>query len=145
MKKLSLVLLLSLCACCLVFGQVSSAKRKLFNEALGTVGKRVPSGWIEDGGKYWKSLDFSIGKEYIQLTVNRNIVEQAHVGCVFANTRAQTRWLKESYDTLIADKWEIVLDDGESWALMKGGRLATGVFTDVDGTPFAAVVFKSLK
>ena len=43
MKKLSLVFLLWVFACCLVFGQVSSAKRRLFDEALG---KRVPSGWI---------------------------------------------------------------------------------------------------
>jgi len=144
MKKLSLVLLLWLCACCLVFGQVSSTKRKLFTEALGTVGKRPPSGWVKYNGSYWKSRDISYGKEYMLVNVNgRNVVEQAHVGCFFANTRAQTRWLKESYDTLVADRWELILDDDDgTWVFMKGNILATGVAEETDGTPVAAVVFQ---
>jgi len=145
MKKLSLVLLLWLCACSLVFGQVSSAKRRLFNEALGTVGKSAPSGWIENNGSYWKSRDISIGKEFMMVNVNRNIVEQAQVGCLFANNKARSRWIKESYDTLIADKWEQILGDGDSWVLMKGDKLVSGVTDETDGTPTAAVVFMKRK
>ena len=145
MKKISLVLLLCLCACGVVFGQVSSAKRRLFNEALGMVGKGVPSGWIEHDGSFWKSRDFSIGKEWTTLTVNRNIVEQAQVGCLFANNKARSRWIKESYDTLIADKWEQILGDGDSWVLMKGDKLVSGVTDETDGTPTAAVVFMKRK
>ena len=48
MKKLALVLSICLCAC----GQGSSSKTSLFNEALGTVGNRPPSGYIEDGDSY---------------------------------------------------------------------------------------------
>jgi len=64
MKKLSLVLLLWLSAFCLVFGQVSSARKSLFNEANNTIGKRVPSSWKENDGLYWKSLNIAVGKEY---------------------------------------------------------------------------------
>ena len=144
MKKFSLVLLLWLCACCLVFGQVSSARRRLFNEALGTVGKRVPSGWIENDGSYWKSRDISIGKDFMMATVKRNIVEQAQVGCLFANTRNQARWLKESYDTLIADKWTLFFEDDDgTWILMKGDKYAISVIDETDGTPVASVVFQA--
>jgi hypothetical protein len=143
MKKLSLVLLLGLCAGCLVFGQASPAKRRLFTEALGMVGKRPPSDWVKYNGSYWKSRDISYGKEYMLVNVNgRNVVEQAHVGCFFANTRAQTRWLKESYSTLVADRWELILDEDDgTWVFMKGDILATGVAEKADGTPVAAVVF----
>jgi len=142
MKKLSLVLLLLLCASCLIFGQVSSSKRRLFNEALDTVGKRVPSGWIEHNGLFWKSRDIPMGKDYIALTVNEDIVEQAIVGRLVADYRAQSRWLKESYDTLVADGWTSILDNGEgSWVLLKGNRMVSGVFTTTDGTLSSAVVF----
>jgi len=107
MKKLALVLLICLCA----FGQGSSSKTSLFNEALDTVGNRPPSGYIEDGDSYWKSRDLSVGKDWIVLQTNGGLVEQAIVGCLFANTGAQAKWLKESYDTLIADKWELLSDD----------------------------------
>jgi hypothetical protein len=142
MKKLSLVLLLWLYACCLVFGEGSSSRMGLFNEALGTVGKRVPSGWIENDGSYWKSRDIAIGKEFTMANANRNIVVNAQVGCAFANVRTQIIWLKESYDMLIADKWELVIDDGESWVLMKGDKFAIGVTDVTDGTPMASVVFQ---
>jgi len=147
MKKLSLVLLLWLCACCLVFGQASSSKRRLFTEALNTIGKRPPSGWVKYKGSYWKSRDISYGKEYMLVNVNKNnAVEQAHVGCFFDSTKAQTRWLKESYNTLVADKWELILDDDDgNWVFMKGNNLATGVSEEADGNPVAAVVFSQRK
>jgi len=144
MKKSSLVLLLWLCTCCLVFGQVSSAKRALFNEALNTIGKRVPSGWKENDGLFWKSLDIAVGKDYTALQVNGNIVELAIVGCSFANISAQIRWLSESYDTLVADRWELLSDDDEAMVLTKGDR-AVSIFPDTDnGTISAAAVFMSL-
>ena len=145
MKKLSLVLLLWLCACCLVFGQVNSARRALFNEANGTVGKRVPSGWKEWEGLFWKSTDIAIGKDYTALQVKGNIVELAMVGCLFANYNAQTRWLKESYDTLVADRWEILSNTVDDWVLKKGDILATNETSSTDdGTLTAAVVFMSV-
>ena len=142
MKKLSLVLLLWLCACCLVFGQVNSARRALFNEANGTVGKRVPSGWKEWDGLFWKSTDISVGKDYTALQVKGNIVELAMVGCLFANSSAQTRWIKESYDTLVADKWEILSNNAGDWVLKKGDILVTYESSSTnDGTLTTAVVF----
>jgi len=69
MKKLGLVLLLWLSACCLIFEQVSSSKRTLFNEALNTLGKSVPSNWKENDGLYWKSLDIAMGRDYSALQV----------------------------------------------------------------------------
>jgi len=144
MKKASLVLLLWLCACCLIFGQVSSSKRKLFTEANGMVGKRVPSGWVENGGIFWKSLDFAIGKEYSSVQPNGNIVEQAIVGSLFADSRAQSRWLKESYDTLVADKWEFVSDNGGVKVLMKGDRMVSLVPGN-NGNIGASVVFVKWK
>jgi len=142
MKKLSLVLLLWLCAICLVFGQVNSARRALFNEANGTVGKRVPSGWKEWEGLFWKSTDIAIGKDYTALQVKGNIVELAMVGCLFANSSAQTRWIKESYDTLVADRWEILSNNAGDWVLKKGDILVTyESSTTDDGTLTTAVVF----
>jgi hypothetical protein len=142
MKKLSLVLLLWLCAFCLAFGEGSSSRMGLFNEAVGTVGRRVPSGWIEDGGSYWKSRDFAIGKEFSMVNATRNVVDNAQVGCIFANTRTQALWLKESYDMLVADKWQFVMDDGDTWILLKGDLYAIGVQEITDGTPIASVVFQ---
>ena len=95
MKKLSLVLLLWLSVFCLVFGQVSSARKTLFTEANNTIGKRVPSGWKENEGLYWKSLDIAVGKEYSAVQVKGNLVEMAIVGCIVANKSAQTKWLEE--------------------------------------------------
>jgi len=136
MKKLSLVLLICLFAC----GQGSSSRISLFNEANGTVGNRPPSGYIEDGDSFWKSLDLSVGKDWIVLQVDGNIVEQAIVGCLFANTGAQTKWLKESYDTLVADKWALLSDDGGVWVLMKEDKVASGVSSVDNGTISASVV-----
>jgi len=83
MKKPSLVLLLCLCACCLVLMQ----------------------------------------------------------GCT-SNINDQIKWLQESYDTLIADSWEFVFYEVDSWALMKGDIFAIGVSDENDGTPVASVVFQ---
>jgi hypothetical protein len=140
MKKLSLVLLICLCAC----GQGAPSRKSLFNEALGTVGKSPPSGWIENDGSYWKSLDLSVGKDWIVLQVDGNIVEQAIVGCLFANAGAQTKWLKESYDTLIADKWALLSDDGGAWVLMNGDKVVSGVTSEDNGSISAAVSFMSV-
>jgi hypothetical protein len=142
-KKITLVLLLWLCSCSLIFGQVSSSKRRLFNEASGTVGKQAPSDWIEHEGLFWKSVDILMGKDYIALDVNGNIVGKAIVGCLVADSRAQSRWLKESYDTLVADGWKSILDNGEgAWVLTKRDRMVSGVSTTTDdGTLSASVVF----
>jgi hypothetical protein len=146
MKKLMLVLLLWLCACCFVFGQVSSAKRTLFNEALNTVGKRVPSGWSLHEGMYWKSYnakDIVGGKDWLALQLNGNIVEQAIVGCAFTAYNAQMRWVSESYDTLVADKWEFISDDDESVLLTKGDKVAY-IRIDSDDGYSAFVIFLSV-
>jgi len=146
MKKLSLVLLLWLCACCLVFGQVSSAKRALFNEGLNTIGKRVPSGWTLHDGLYWKSYnanDIVGGKDWLALQLNGNIVEQAIVGCAFTTYNAQMSWVSESYDTLVADKWEFISDDDESVLLKKGDKVAY-IRIDSDDDYSAFVIFMSL-
>jgi len=140
MKKLGLILLLCLCAC----GQGAPSKKSLFNEALDTVGKSPPSGWIENDGSYWKSLDLSVVKDWIVLQVDGNIVEQAIVGCLFANTGAQTKWLKESYDTLIADKWALLSNDGGAWVLMKEDKVVSGVTSEDNGNISAAVSFMSV-
>jgi len=140
MKKLGLVLLICLCAC----GQGSSSRISLFNEANGAVGNRPPSGYIEDGDSYWKSRDLSVGKDWIVLQTNGDLVEQALVGCLFADTGAQTKWLKESYDTLIANKWVLLSDDGGVWVLMKEDKLASGVSSVDNDTISASVVFMSL-
>jgi hypothetical protein len=140
MKKLSLILLICLCAC----GQSSPSRISLFNEANSTVGNRPPSGYIEDGDSYWKSRDLAVGKDWIVLQTSGNIVEQAIVGCLFANTGAQTKWLKESYDTLVADKWALLSDEGGVWVLMKGDNLASGVSSVDNGNISASVVFMSV-
>jgi DNA-binding transcriptional regulator of glucitol operon len=140
MKKISLVLVICLCAC----GQGSSSRISQFNEANGMVGNRPPSGYIEDGDSYWKSRDLAVGKDWVVLQTNGNTVEQAIVGCLFANTGAQTKWLKESYDTLVANKWALLSDDGETWVLMKGDNLASGVSSVDNGTISASVVFMSV-
>jgi len=36
----------------------------LYNEALGTLGKHVPSNWKENDGLFWKSIDIAVGKDY---------------------------------------------------------------------------------
>jgi len=143
MKKPVMVLLLWLCVCCLIFGQVSSSKRRLFNEAAGTVGKRVPSGWIADGDKFWKSLDIAVDREYTALEADRNIVNKAIVGCLFTDPNIRARWLKEAYDTLMADRWKLILDEGEgSWVLEKGTMLVVGLFGGSgNGDLSASVVF----
>jgi len=117
--------------------------RNLLNEANGTVGNRVPSGWKENGGLYWKSFDLGVGKDWIALQVNANIVEQAIVGCLFANTNDRTRWLKESYDILIADKWALVSNNGGVWVLVKGDRMVSGVPAADKGVISASVIFMS--
>jgi hypothetical protein len=159
MKKTSVVLLLWLCACCLVFVQGCSKKtanneapitdgRSVlsgWNEAVDTIGKGVPSGWTLHDGMYWKSYnDIAVGKEWTALQLQGTIVEQAIVGCVFANNSDRTRWLKESYDTLIAGKWELVMEDADSWIFMKEDILAAGVINDSDGTISASVVFMAV-
>lgn len=113
----------------------------MFSEALDMIGKGVPSGWIEENGSYWSTSNFRFGKEFMIANVNGLIVEQVMVICAFANNADQYRWLKESYDTLIADNWELILDDDDTWAFMKEDKLATGVSDDNDGTPMASVVF----
>ena len=117
--------------------------RNLLNEALVTVGNRVPSGWKENGGLYWKSFDLGVGKDWTALYVNTNTVEQAIVGCLFANSGDQTRWLRESYDILIADKWALVSNNGGVWVLVKGDRMVSGIPTVDKGTTSASVVFMS--
>jgi hypothetical protein len=113
----------------------------MFSKAIDMLGKGVPSGWIEDNGSYWNTRYFRFGKEFMQANVNGLIVEQVMVGCPFKNDADLSRWLKESYDILIADNWEPVLEDDESWFLLKGDILAGGVSDDNDGTPIASVVF----
>jgi len=141
MKKLSLVLLLWLSAFCLVFGQVSSAKRTLFNEANNTIGKRVPSSWKENDGLFYKSLNFAVGVEYSAVQVKGNLVELAIVGCVLANKSDQAKWLKESYDTLIADKWALVSGNADDFILSKSDRYVTSSASN-DGSGFTvSVVF----
>jgi len=115
--------------------------KDLFSKALDMIGKGVPSGWIEDNASYWNTSNFRFGKEFMMANVNGLIVERVMVGCAFANNVDQYRWLKESYDMLIADNWELVLDDGEFWFLLKKDTLAGGVSDDNDGTPMASVVF----
>jgi hypothetical protein len=141
MKKLSLVLLLWLSAFCLVFGQVNSARKSLFTEANGTIGKRVPSSWKENDGLYWKSLNIAAGKDYSAVQVKGNIVELALVGCVVANKSAQTKWLKESYDTLIADKWALVSGNADDFILSKSDRYVTSSTRNDGGTINVSVVF----
>jgi hypothetical protein len=114
--------------------------RNLLIEANGTVGNRVPSGWVTHNGLFWKSLDLAVGKEWIALQV-KGIVEQAIVGCLFADQSAQTRWLKESYDALIADKWELVSNNGGVWVLVKGDRMVSGILTVDNGIISASAVF----
>jgi photosystem II stability/assembly factor-like uncharacterized protein len=118
--------------------------RSLLNEAIGTVANRVPSGWMAYGGLFWKSLDLAVGIDWAALQVNGNIVEQAIVGCLFSNTGVQARWLKESYDILIADRWELVSNNGEVWVLVKGNRMVSGVPTVDKSTISASVVFMSV-
>jgi len=143
MKKLAMVLLLWLCACCLIFGQVSSSRRRLFNEAVGRVGKRVPSGWIEYSGQFWKSLDIAVGTEYTALEAENGSVSTATVGCLFNDDSVRSSWLKAGYDTLIADGWKVISNEGEgNWVLGKGKRMAVGVFgADDDSKLSASVVF----
>jgi hypothetical protein len=141
LKKLSLVLLLWLSAFCLIFGQVSSAKKSLFNEANNTIGKRVPSKWKENDGLFWKSLDIAVGKEYSAVQVKGNLVEMAIVGCVVANKSAQTKWLKESYDTLIADKWALVSGNADDFVLTKSDRYVTSSINNDGGAINVSVVF----
>jgi len=117
--------------------------RNLLNEANGTVGNRIPSGWKENGGLYWKSFDLGVGKDWIALQVNANIVEQAIVGCLFANTGDRTMWLKESYDILIADKWVLVSNNGGVWVLVKGDRMVSGVPAADKDVISASVIFMS--
>ena len=142
MKKLSLVLLSLLCACCLVFMQGCTSKKSLFTKALDMMGKGVPSGWIEDNGSYWNTRNFRYGKEFMMANVDGNTVVYVMVGCMFNNDTDQSRWLRESYDMFIADDWELVLDDDESWFFLKGDILAGGVSDDNDGNPIASVVFQ---
>jgi len=141
MKKLSLVLLLWLSAFCLVFGQVSSARKSLFTEANNTIGKRVPSSWKENDGLYWKSLDIAVGKDYSAVQLKGNLVEMAIVGCVVANKSAQTKWLKESYDTLISDKWVLYSGNADDFILSKSDRYVTSSVNNDGGTINVSVVF----
>jgi hypothetical protein len=141
MKKLSLVLLVWLSTFCLVFGQVSSAKKSLFNEANNTIGKRVPSSWKENEGLYWKSLNIAVGKDYSAVQVKGNLVEMAIVGCIVANKSAQTKWLKESYDTLIADKWVLVSGNADDFILSKSDRFVTSSTNNDGGSISVSVVF----
>jgi len=114
--------------------------RSLLTEANNTLGNRVPSGWVAHDGLFWKSLDIAVGKEWTASQVN-GIVEQAIVGCLFADYNAQTRWLKESYDALIADKWELVTNNSEVWVLVKSDRMVTGIPSVNNGIISASVVF----
>jgi len=141
MKKLSLVLLLWLSAFCLIFGQVNSARKTLFNEAYNTIGKRVPSSWKENEGIYWKSLDIAVGKDYSAAQLKGNLVEMAIVGCIVTNKSAQTKWLKESYDTLIADKWVLFSGNADDFILSKSDRFATSSANNDGGTISVSVVF----
>jgi len=141
MKKLTLVLFLWLSAFCLVFGQVNSARRTLFNEANNTIGKHVPSSWKENEGLYWKSLDIAVGKDYSAVQVKGNLVELATVGCFVANKSAQTKWLKESYDTLIADKWVLFSGNADDFILSKSDRFVTSSVNNDGGAINVSVVF----
>jgi hypothetical protein len=142
MKKMSLVLLLFLCACGLAFAEGSYSRTSLFNEANGMIDKRLPSGWTEGGGLYYKSQDFAVGKEYTALHVNGNMVEAAIVGCLFTDNNARTVWLKESYDALIADRWEFASTNDGNWVLLKGNRAASSdASLTNDGKFSASVVF----
>jgi len=114
--------------------------RNMLNEANGTVGNRVPSGWVAHDSLFWKSLDIAVGKDWIALQV-KGIVEQAIFGCLFTDSGAQTRWLKESYDALIADKWELVSNNAVVWVLVKGDRMVSGVHSIGNNIISASVVF----
>jgi photosystem II stability/assembly factor-like uncharacterized protein len=117
--------------------------RNLLFETNGTVGNRVPSGWAAYGGLLWKSLNLAVGIDWAALQVRGNIVEQAIAGCLFTNTGDQTRWLRESYDTLVADRWALVSNNGGVWVLVKGDRMVSGIPVVDKGTISASVVFMS--
>jgi len=49
------------------------------------------------------------------------------VSCTDTNKSAQTRWLKESYDTLVAGKWELFSGNAADYVLSKNDRLVSSV------------------
>jgi hypothetical protein len=141
MKKPVIVLLLLLCACSLIFGQASSSRRRLFNEARRMIGKQAPSGWVKKDGQLWKNVDIVVGKEYTAVETDGDIVNKAIVGCLFNDSGVRDKWLKDAYDTLIAGGWKPFLDNGEgNWVLGRSGRLVAGLFGDNVGDLLSASV-----